>query len=197
MDQSCTRLPSSCYKVGSWCGSAAGSAAESQLRQKFLGRVGTRVWPGRSWKSCGRPPVPRVRVGGPPLSRRPRVRCRVRFPDDLLDGYDPLPQHKAAARLHQPEEGGQAVRPGRAPDEALIKGILGVKEGRWHQLYGRGSPDGQPPAVRRAEGHRLERAGARPVLVGQQAEVPIPPHGGRQARAECARDPPVRLHPGV
>ena len=52
----------------------------------------------------------------------------------------------------------------------LIEDVFGAEERRVHQLRCRGHPDGQPPAVHQGDGHSLERAGARPVRAGQQAE---------------------------
>ena len=75
------------------------------------------------------------------------------------------PNRKKAARLF--DRGGYRMM-------VLIEGVFGAEESRGRQLHCRARPDGQPPAVRQGEGHRMERAGARPVRVGQQAESTNP-----------------------
>lgn len=97
--------------------------------------------------------------------------------DDLLDGHDP--QHQAATGRHQPghaqpKEGGQVVRPGRVSAEGPDRGRLWSRREQGAPAALQVRPDGQPPAVRQGEGHRLKRAGAQPVRVGQQAESANP-----------------------
>ena len=70
--------------------------------------------------------------------------------------------------------GGLSLRASRVSAEGLIEGVFGAEESRGRQLRYRGCQDGQLPAVSQGEGHRLERAGAQPVRVGQQTESANP-----------------------
>ena len=93
----------------------------------------------------------------------------------MIFWMDMIPQHRATTGRHQPghaqpEEGGQAVQPGRVSAEGPDRGRLWSRGEQEAPAALPVRPDGQPPAVRQGKGHRMERAGARPVLVGQQAE---------------------------
>ncbi len=126
---------------------------------------------------------PRIRVRGPPLSRRQVVRRRVQLLDDLLEGYDP--QHQATTENHQPgcaqpEEGGQAVRLGRVSAEGPDRG----------RLWSRGE-QGAPTTLQvvRTDNH-LRFAKGRAIAWNVRApgrfewanrlKVPIPSYGGQQ-----------------
>ena len=131
---------------------------------------------GRRLKGSVKKPLPgRTRVSLTTAWMHPSTTGRGLRAVYVSETHPLIHQHKATTGRHQPghaqpEEGGQAVQPGRVPAEGPDRG----------RLWGRGEqeapaalpvrPDGQPPAVRQGKGHRMERAGAQPVRVGQQAE---------------------------